>query len=833
MTCSACSARVEKAVNCLSGMSEVQVNLLTNSMSVDYDPQKLSDAQIITAVEKAGYGASVKGTSVQDKRSSDNAVSAAEKQRKAMRSRMIWSFVFLIPLMYVSMGHMISLPLPSFLHGAQNGVSFAFAQFLLCLPVAIINSGYYTRGWKNLFRLSPNMDSLIAVGSTASLVYSIISIFIMSHALGKGDLETVKSRMSELYFESAVMILALVNLGKYLEAKSKSRTSEAITGLIDLSPKTAEVERDGQTLTIPTSELEKGDVVIVRAGQSIPCDGVIIHGSASIDQSAITGESIPVEKTQGDKVIGATISKSGFIKLRATEVGNDTTLSKIISLVDEASSSKAPIAKLADKTAGVFVPIVMLISLVTAIIWLCVGADTGFALSCAISVLVISCPCALGLATPVAIMVGTGKGAKSGILIKSGDALQTLRSANTVVLDKTGTVTTGKPNVTAVCPIDSTTDELLQIALSLEQNSEHPLAKAVCEYCANVKAPAAENFTTHSGLGVSAVVNGIEYFAGNERFLRENGVFKSSDKLDDALSSCVTPLFFASKDKMLGVISVEDTVKPDSAAAVRELKQRGIEVVLLTGDNRTAANKVASVIDPDKTVAEVLPADKDKVVSELQSQGRIVAMVGDGINDAPALVRSDVGIAIGAGTDIAIDSADVVLMKNSLCDVVTAIDLSRSVIRNIKQNLFWAFFYNVLAIPLAAGAYYHLLGWKLDPMIGAAAMSLSSIFVVTNALRLRRFRPSMPQTCQQSNNSINTVSNIKEEETMKNYTMKIKGMMCMHCVAHVKKALEDKGASAEVDLDKGEAYIKADENISTQALTQAVTDAGYEVLSIN
>ena len=801
MTCSACSARVEKSVKCLNGVQSVQVNLLTNSMNVEYDSSAVDDNGIISAVENAGYGASVKGG--QKENAKQDAGSAADKAQKAMKSRLIWSFVFLIPLMYVSMGHMVSLPLPYFLEGEKNAVSYAFAQFLLCLPVAYINSGYYTRGWKNLFKGSPNMDTLIAVGSTASVVYGIFGIFRMSWGISHDEMHIVHSYMHDLYFESAVMILALVNLGKYLEARSKSKTSRAITELMELSPKTATVERDGMQTVIDAQELEKGDIVIVKAGESIACDGVIISGQASIDQSAITGESIPVEKGTGDKVISATISKSGFIKVRATQVGSDTTLSKIIALVDEASSSKAPIAKMADKISGVFVPIVMAIALITAIIWLVVGSGAEFALSCAISVLVISCPCALGLATPVAIMVGTGKGAENGILIKSGEALETLHSADAVVLDKTGTVTGGKPFVTQVFPLGAEKDE-----------------------CSGRE--------THAGLGVSAVINGRKYYAGNERFLREQGVFSQSNELGGVMGKCVTPLLFADSERILGVIDVEDTVKPDSAAAVAELKRRGIEVILLTGDNKTAAERAAAQIGADKVIYEVLPADKDKQVAQLQAQGKTVAMVGDGINDAPALARADVGIAIGAGTDIAIESADAVLMKNSLSDVVAAIDLSRSVIKNIKQNLFWALFYNSLAIPLAAGAYYHAFGWKLSPMIGAAAMSMSSIFVVFNALRLRRFKPMQlaQQGEQTSKEIISDTNENKEDKKMKKYTISIKGMMCQHCVAHVKKALEGTGASAEVDLDKGEAYVSADESVSAEALKKAVTDAGYEVTGI-
>ena len=828
MTCSACSARVEKSVRGLDGVQQVQVNLLTNSMSVEYDSAKLDDSGIIGAVKAAGYGASVKGKTP-GKSAEKSAVSAADEARRAMRSRLIWSFVFLIPLMYVSMGHMIGLPLPDFLSGEKNAVSYAFAQFLLCLPVAYINFGYYSRGFKNLFRLSPNMDSLIAVGSAASIIYGIFGIFRMSWGISHGESGIVHTYMHDLYFESSVMILALVNLGKYLEARSKSKTSEAVTALMDLSPKTAVVERDGQQVEIPAEELEKGDIVIVRAGESIACDGVVVQGTAAVDQSAITGESIPVEKGVGDKVISATISKSGFIKLRATQVGNDTTLSKIIELVDEASSSKAPIALTADKIAGVFVPIVMLIALAVAGIWLLVGAEAEFALSCAISVLVISCPCALGLATPVAIMVGTGKGAENGILIKSGEALETLHSAAAVVLDKTGTVTTGKPYVTAVYPIDASESELLSVAYTLENGSEHPLAKAVCESCKGMELLQLSGFETHSGLGVSGIIGGERFFAGNERFLRAQGVWKDSDAVRAAIEKSATPLLFASKKQMLGVIAADDMIKPDSAAAVAELKRRGIEVVLLTGDNEAAAQRVGSQIGADRVIAEVLPADKDKAVAQLQEQGRITAMVGDGINDAPALARADVGIAIGAGTDIAIESADAVLMTSSLFDVVTAIDLSRSVLRNIRQNLFWALFYNCLAIPIAAGALYHAFSIRLSPMIAAAAMSLSSIFVVSNALRLRRFK-AVKSGIEQYEEQYKTQN--KEENTMANYTMKIKGMMCQHCVAHVKKALEGAGAQAEVDLEKGEARITAGADISVETLKAAVTDAGYEVTGV-
>ncbi len=830
MTCSACSARVEKAVKKLEGANDVQVNLLTASMNVDYDPDKLDESGIISAVTKAGYGARVKGEAGRKASHTPQGPTPAEEARRAMKSRTIWSFVLLIPLMYISMGHMAGLPLPFFLEGKENSVSYAFAQFLLCLPVAYINSFYYTRGWKNIFRLSPNMDSLIAVGSTASVVYGIFGIFMMSYGISHGDMETVERYRHDLYFESAVMILTLVDLGKYLEARSKSKTGSAISALMDLSPKSASVEREGTVQRIPVEELEKGDIVVIKAGESIPCDGVVVFGSASVDQSAITGESIPVEKSTGDKVISATINKSGFVKIKATRVGDETTLSGIIRLVEEASSSKAPIAKLADKIAGFFVPVVMGIALVTALVWLLVWQSAEFALSCAICVLVISCPCALGLATPVAIMVGTGKGAENGILIKSGEALETLCKADTVVLDKTGTVTWGKPRVTEVCAVNADKQELLQIACSLENRSEHPLAKAVCDYCKDIELLPVTDFRTHAGLGVSAQVGGVMCYGGSPRFLEQQGVLVKSRELEGILDKMLTPLVFATDKKILGAICVEDTVKPDSPQAVRELKARGIKVVLLTGDSKAAGEKTGAQIGADEVIAQVLPEDKEKVVSKLQQQGRIVAMVGDGINDAPALARADVGIAIGAGTDIAIESADAVLMKNTLSDVISAIDLSRKVITNIKQNLFWALFYNVLAIPLAAGVFFSALGWRLSPMIGAAAMSMSSIFVVSNALRLRRFKPSAADPLPDQGD--NDITQIKEEKEMKNYTMKIKGMMCQHCVAHVKKALETAGADAQVDLDKGEAYIKADSSISTDTLTKAVTDAGYEVTGI-
>ena len=692
------------------------------------------------------------------------------------------------------------------------------------------------------------MDSLIAIGSTASLVYGIFAIYRMSYGLGSGNMEVVHLYYHDLYFESAAMILALITVGKYLETRSKGKTSEAITKLMDLAPKTAVVERDGREQEIPVEQVVAGDVVIVRPGQNVPVDGFILEGSTSIDEAAITGESIPVHKQEGDTVIAATMNKTGFVKFKATRVGDDTTFSQIIRLVEEASSSKAPIAKIADKIAGVFVPVVMVIALVTAVVWLLSGSTFEFALSCAISVLVISCPCALGLATPVAIMVGTGKGAEQGILIKSGEALETAHNLQSVVLDKTGTITQGRPVVTDIHTEGWTKKEFLALAAGMEVKSEHPLAEAILDYAKKegISPVQVDNFNSIPGKGLEVSVNGRRYYAGNERLMREKEISLDNclKLLEVMADEGKTPLIFAEETQVLGVIAVADVVKPTSKEAIKELKDLGIEVVMLTGDNRRTAEAIRRQLDIDTVIAEVLPQDKERKISELQEAGKVVAMIGDGVNDAPALARADVGMAIGAGTDVAIESADVVLMKNDLKDAVTAIRLSKAVIRNIKQNLFWAFFYNTLGIPIAAGIFYPLLGLKLNPMIGAAAMSMSSIFVVSNALRLKWFQPlgKSGQETQETvsaatmddtpgGGQINQGNQEKEDEPM--ITMKIEGMMCQHCQAHVSKALNDlEGVKAEVSLEDQAAYVTADQSVDKEALRKAVVDAGYEVVSI-
>ena len=850
MTCSACSSRVEKCVSKLEGIENVSVNLLTNSMQVEYNDTVLSESQIIDAVVKAGYGASPKQEHVQTVAAGKAKVmeNPMEKQIQNMKFRLIVSFVFLVPLMYVSMGHMVGLPLPGFLTGIENAVSFAFTQLLLCLPIIYVNRKYYIKGFQTLAHLAPNMDSLIAIGSTASLVYGIFAIYRMSYGLGSGNMEVVHLYYHDLYFESAAMILALITVGKYLETRSKGKTSEAITKLMDLAPKTAVVERDGREQEIPVEQVVAGDVVIVRPGQNVPVDGFILEGSTSIDEAAITGESIPVHKQEGDTVIAATMNKTGFVKFKATRVGDDTTFSQIIRLVEEASSSKAPIAKFADKIAGVFVPVVMVIALVTAVVWLLSGSTFEFALSCAISVLVISCPCALGLATPVAIMVGTGKGAEQGILIKSGEALETAHNLQSVVLDKTGTITQGRPVVTDIHTEGWTKKEFLALAAGMEVKSEHPLAEAILDYAKKegISPVQVDNFNSIPGKGLEVSVNGRRYYAGNERLMREKEISLDNclKLLEVMADEGKTPLIFAEETQVLGVIAVADVVKPTSKEAIKELKDLGIEVVMLTGDNRRTAEAIRRQLDIDTVIAEVLPQDKERKISELQEAGKVVAMIGDGVNDAPALARADVGMAIGAGTDVAIESADVVLMKNDLKDAVTAIRLSKAVIRNIKQNLFWAFFYNTLGIPIAAGIFYPLLGLKLNPMIGAAAMSMSSIFVVSNALRLKWFQPlgKSGQETQETvsaatmddtpgGGQINQGNQEKEDEPM--ITMKIEGMMCQHCQAHVSKALNDlEGVKAEVSLEDQAAYVTADQSVDKEALRKAVVDAGYEVVSI-
>ena len=846
MTCSACSAHVEKGVSQVPGVTQVAVNLLANSMTVDYKEDQTNPQAIIQAVERAGYGARIHQAPGKTQAAVPQAAQDRNQEEREMKHRLVISFAFLIPLFYLSMGHMMGLPIPSFFHGESNALLFAFTQFLLTLPVAYVNRKFYQVGFKTLFHGAPNMDSLIAIGSGAALVYGIFAIYQIGYGLGHGDLARVNQYAMDLYFESAAMILTLITLGKFLESRSKRRTSDAINKLMDLAPKTALVQRDGQELEIPVEEVVVGDVVLVKPGQSIPVDGILLEGFSSVDESALTGESIPVEKKVGDKVIAATINKGGFFKFQAQKVGSDTTLAQIIQLVEEASGSKAPIAKLADRVSRVFVPVVISIAVLATVVWLLLGYSFEFAISIGIAVLVISCPCALGLATPVAIMVGTGKGAEQGILIKSAEALETMHLVKTVVLDKTGTITQGKPQVTDLVTVEGTSSqELLTLAASLEKPSEHPLADAILTYAQeqNCLPQPVQAFQTVPGQGIQASWNGKTYFAGNQRMMQAQDIPLGDlqEKGEALAQEGKTPLYFADEQRLLGLIGVADPVKPTSKAAIQALTDMGIQVVMLTGDNQRTAAAIQQQVGITQVVAEVLPQDKEQEVRRLQASGQKVAMVGDGINDAPALARADVGIAIGAGTDIAIDSADIVLMKSDLMDVVTAVQLSRQVIRNIKENLFWAFFYNCIGIPLAAGAFYPLLHWKLNPMFGAAAMSMSSVCVVSNALRLKRFRPKLPQGIvapQQGPQTVQIaqcqpINQNKGEDSVMNKTMVIEGMMCTHCSGRVEKALNAiPGVQATVDLEKKSAYLTLSQPVSDQELTQAVVDAGYEVVEL-
>ena len=817
MTCSACSAHVEKSVKKLNGVKSVNVNLLQNNMHVDFDETAVSVDDIINAVVSGGYGASVAGKEQEKK---DNKI---DNEISNMKFRLIVSLVCLVPLMYISMGHMWGWPFLNVFHGAENGITFALTQMLLMLPIMYVNRKYYITGFKTLFHGAPNMDSLIAIGSGAAFTYGIIAIYCIGYGLGHGDKEFAHSYMMNLYFESAAMILALITLGKFLESRAKGKTSQAIEKLIDLSPKTAVVIRDGKEVTVGVDDVQIGEIVAVKAGQSVPLDGVIVEGNGAIDESAITGESIAVEKNVGDKVIGATINKSGYFKFKVEKVGEDTALSQIIHLVEEASASKAPIAKLADKVSGIFVPVVISIAVITIIVWLLLGKGVSFALSMGISVLVISCPCALGLATPTAIMVGTGKGAQYGILTKSAESLETAHQVDTVVLDKTGTITEGKPSVTDIAPVGISDKELLQIAASIEYLSEHPLAKAIVEKADGLELSDVADFEQIVGQGVKGNVDGKKVLAGNYKMMRENNIEVSEDEI--FANDGKTSLYFAVDNKFVGIIAVADTIKETSRQAIEDMRNMGLDVIMLTGDNAVTANAIKNKLPLSSAVAEVLPSDKEEVVRKLQQSGHKVAMVGDGINDAPALTRADVGIAIGAGTDIAIESADIVLMKSNLQDVVTSIELSHSVIKNIKENLFWAFFYNALGIPIAAGVLYGIAGLKLNPMIAALAMSFSSVFVVSNALRLRFFKPKC--------NNIKTVKNEKENITMTK-TIKINGMMCSHCTGRVGEVLNAiDGVSAEVSLDNGgQAVVTLAKDVSDDVLKKAVVDAGYEVVGI-
>ncbi|MGN0402261.1 MAG: heavy metal translocating P-type ATPase [Acetatifactor sp.] len=898
MTCSACSAHVEKAVGRLEGTEKVSVNLLTETMEVRYDGDRLDKERIMEAVEKAGYGAEVI-TDSRNGTAENVSGSRAEGERRRHRTdeagesmglRLGVSLGFLIPLMYVAMYHMyyewFGLPIPgfvhSFFHGDENAMNFALTQFLLLLPILYMNRKYFSVGFKTLIHLSPNMDSLIALGSTAAVGYGIFALYRISYGLGHGNGEVVQRYSADLYFESAGMILTLITVGKYLEGRSRKKTGAAIAKLMDLSPKVAiVVDENGEEHEIPTENLQVGDIFLVKPGSLVPVDGIVLEGGSSVDEAAITGESIPVGKQPGDKVVSATMNKSGFLKCRADRVGEDTTLSQIIRLVEEAGSGKAPIARLADKVSGVFVPVVIGIALVTLCVWLAAGAGAEFAISSAIAVLVISCPCALGLATPVAIMVGTGVGASHGILIKSGEALQQARDIDTVVLDKTGTVTSGELCVNGSgCYVRELSPEnLIQLAAALEKKSEHPLAEAITKEAARqqLPLPKVRDFQAVFGRGIKGVLAedleftdamkedgptaffvagrnragesasafvsggtvkaGTPILVGNQAFMEENGIAIDRtilEGLNQIAAEGMTVLLVAEEERLLGYISVSDRVKTGSAQAIDRFRKMGIRVVLLTGDNKRTAEAVRRQLGIEEAVAEVLPQDKEKKIAELKAQGRKVAMIGDGINDAPALAAADVGIAIGAGTDVAIESADIVLMKSDLRDAVTTVRLSRAVIRNIKQNLFWAFFYNAIGIPLAAGVWYPALGIRLNPMFGAAAMSLSSIFVVGNALRLRSFKTDFKKKRKRSaGEEIRPVEERKEKKMTKVIT--IEGMMCSHCTGRVQKALEalEGVVAVTMNLEQKSATLELSGEVSDEALSEAVTEAGYQVTSIH
>lgn len=846
MSCSACSAHVEKSVRKLVGVKEVSVNLLANHMQVTYEEDLISDKEICAAVVEAGYGATVAETHDANKiNQPDEKQNTLQTEISHMKFRFLVSLGFSIPLLYISMSHMFSWPLPAVFHGLENAIIFAFTQFLLTLPIIYVNRNYFIVGCKTLIKGAPNMDALIAIGSSAALFYGVIAIYYIGYGLGHHELELVRKYTADLYFESAATILTLITFGKFLEIKSKGKTSEAITKMMNLAPKTAVILRDEQEIEVPIAEVVVGDIVFVKPGQSIPVDGTVLMGNSFVDESAITGESIPVEKQKDDPVIAATINKMGALKIIATKVGNDTTLAQIIQLVEDASSSKAPIAKLADKISGIFVPVVITISVLATAVWLMMGASFDFALSIGIAVLVISCPCALGLATPVAIMVGTGKGAQQGILIKSAESLETAHKVDTVVLDKTGTITEGKPKVTDVISNATITEqELLKIAASLEKQSEHPLSIAIVEHAASqaLALSSVDEFQAVLGQGIRGKIAGTQYFAGNAKYMQENNIIMESflTKGDAFATNGKTPLYFAKEKEVIGIIAVADTVKPTSKAAIAQLIAHGIEVIMLTGDHQRTAEAIQKEVNVSKVIAEVLPQDKESVVRSLQEQGKKVAMVGDGINDAPALARADVGIAIGAGTDIAIESADIVLMKSDLLDVVTAIQLSEAVIKNIKMNLFWAFFYNIIGIPLAAGVFYTFLGWKLNPMFGAAAMSLSSVSVVSNALRLKLFQPyrqKQESKAQEEFTSLNQNLNKNQEEKEAKKMKKIisiEGMMCNHCKKNVEKILGelDGVESVVVDLEAKSATVELSKEISDALLTQPIVDADYQVISI-
>ena len=846
MSCAACSAHVEKAVAKVPGVTSVTVSLLTNSMNVE---GTAAPSDIIQAVTQAGYGASLQGGEQNTSAPAFDEEALKDHETPKLRKRLIASVVILIPLMYVSMGHMMwNWPLPSFMAG--NHVAMGLYQMLLTILVMIINQKFFISGFTSLLHKSPNMDTLVALGSGASFAYSTYALFAMTGAQMRMDMDAVMQYMDEFYFESAAMILTLITVGKMLEAYSKGKTTNALKSLMQLAPKKATILRDGEEVPVPVEQVQIGDIFVVRPGESVPVDGVIIEGNSALNESALTGESIPVDKAEGDSVSAATLNQSGFLKCRATRVGNDTTLSQIIQMVSDAAATKAPIAKVADKVSGVFVPAVISIAIVTIIVWLLVGQDFGFALARGISVLVISCPCALGLATPVAIMVGNGVGAKNGVLFKTAVSLEETGKVDIVALDKTGTITQGEPKVTDMIPGEGITkDTLMQTALALELKSEHPLAKAIVAYGEEqqITVSAADDFQAMPGNGLSGIVSGARVFGGNLKFI--SGKTTVSEQMqrqaEELAKQGKTPLFFATEEKLFGIIAVADVIKEDSSQAISQFQNMGIEVVMLTGDNERTAEAIGAQAGVDQVIAGVLPDGKERVIRELQQRGK-VAMVGDGINDAPALTRADMGIAIGAGADVALDAADVVLVKSSLSDVPAAIRLSRAVLRNIHENLFWAFIYNVIGIPIAAGVWYHWFGLKLNPMFGAAAMSLSSFCVVTNALRLNFVKVYSTKRDKKKNHKKNQnqqdvqivvdtdVMAEKQEENDMEKVIEIKGMMCGHCEAHVKKALEalEGVASAEASHEKGTAVVQLSGSVDDAALKKAVEEEGYEVIGI-
>lgn len=816
MTCAACSARVEKVSAAVAGVNKAEVNLLKGTMVVYAQSENVAPA-VIRAVENAGYQAALKGEKTEAK--SENSANALYQ----MKVRIIGSAAFLVILMYFTMGHMAGLPMPDWYHGLENAIVAALLQLLLTMPVVYLNRVYYSRGLKALWHRAPNMDSLIAVGSLAALLYGLVALFRMAWAVGHQQWEVVELYRENLYFESAAMILTLITLGKFLEARAKGKTGDAIRQLMDLSPKYATVLRDGVEIELPVSQVAVGDLVVVRSGGSVPVDGTITQGRGALDQSALTGESVPVEKMVGDTVSAATINTEGYFVFRAERVGEDTTLSQIIHMVEEAGGSKAPVARLADKIAGIFVPVVMAIALAAFIVWLALGKGLEFSLSVGISVLVISCPCALGLATPVAIMVATGRGAQMGILYKNAQALEQLHSVTAVVLDKTGTLTTGKPTVTDVLPGELNEEKLLRVAAALEAKSEHPFAKAILEKYGDADIPNTTDYETIPGMGVAAVINAKRCYGGNKRLMDSIGVQVPDYAYMQQQGK--TPLYFAAEGTYLGAIVAADVLKADSVSAVKAMRMLGIDVIMLTGDNETTARAIAEQAGISHVIADVLPADKAGAIAALQSEGKKVLMVGDGINDAPALVTADVGMAIGAGTDIAIESADIVLMNGSLTSVAAAIELSRATLRNIKQNLFWAFFYNSLGIPIAAGILYPAFQILLSPMLGAAAMSMSSVFVVTNALRLRMFKPKARIELREQSQDIQI-----EEDIAMETVIKVNGMMCPHCKARVESVCKAVNGTVDavVDLEKKQVTVTGTADVNE--LKKVITDAGYEVV---